>query len=179
MPWTTPHTFVALEVPTAAEWNATVSDNLQFLYDRTRTARARLYHSGTQTIGTSAITPINFVAEEYDTASLHDAATNNTRITIPSGYDGLWAFGGGIPWAANSTGRRATLVRLNGTTPICQQEAGVVDATLFVQSLAGERQFAAGDYIELCGFQSSGGNLNMDGSVSVNCFFWASYRGNT
>lgn len=34
--WTTPHTFVPLEVPTANEWNATVSDNLLHLYQRIR-----------------------------------------------------------------------------------------------------------------------------------------------
>lgn len=50
--------------------------------------------TSTQTFAQNAYTAINFDAEVYDDlhslGSLHDNATNNSRITVPSGFDGYW-----------------------------------------------------------------------------------------
>jgi hypothetical protein len=35
---------------------------------------------------------ITFNTEDYDTDGLHDTVTNNTRITIPTGFGGYWRF---------------------------------------------------------------------------------------
>lgn len=46
--------------------------------------RALVYKTGTQSI-TSSASAVSWDAEVYDTDSIHDNVTNNTRLTVPSG----------------------------------------------------------------------------------------------
>jgi hypothetical protein len=87
MAWTTPRTWTAGAVHTAAQLNTDIRDNENFL----RSAHAcRLYKSATQTVGTGAFDVVTFNTEDYDTDGLHDNVTNNSRITIPTGFGGYW-----------------------------------------------------------------------------------------
>lgn len=49
----------------------------------------RVYHDTTQSIPDNTPTTVAFNSERYDTASMHDTVTVNSRITIPVG--GLYA----------------------------------------------------------------------------------------
>jgi hypothetical protein len=89
MAWTTPRTWVATNILAAAQLNTDIRDNENFL----RTAHAcRVYKSATQTVASGNTDVVSFNTEDYDTDTLHDNATNNSRITIPTGFGGYWLF---------------------------------------------------------------------------------------
>lgn len=57
---------------------------------------------GSVTYAANTSLTLNFASEDYDTNGFHDNSTNNTRITIPSGYAGkylvnqTWRLGVGV-----------------------------------------------------------------------------------
>src|SRR3972149_9216211 len=80
----------------------------------------RVTHSVAQAVGSGGFGAIlSFDTERYDTAALHDAAVNNSRLTVP--IDGRYSFGGCIEWSAATTGYRAITILLNGGTVIGSQ----------------------------------------------------------
>ena len=87
MPWTTPRTWVDAEVVSAALLNTHVRDNLNFL--RTHHG-CRVYKSANQTVANGNNDVLTFNSEVYDTDGFHDTSTNNSRITIPTGFDGYY-----------------------------------------------------------------------------------------
>jgi hypothetical protein len=89
------------------------------------------------------------VADEWDTDSIHDPATNNTRFTIPSGLGGFWRFSGVLVWASASTARGIGWAK-NGTRYGAGYVANVTAAssTTLQQALSVDLQVTAGDYIE-------------------------------
>ena len=89
MAWTTPRTWATSDVVTAAMLNTNVRDNANWLHAM---HGCRLWKSANQTVALNATDVVNWNSEVYDTDTLHDTATNNSRITIPSGLDGYWQF---------------------------------------------------------------------------------------
>jgi hypothetical protein len=123
--------------------------------------RCNAYHNTTQAIGNSSFTTLNLNSEDIDVGTMHDNVTNNSRITIPTGGAGLYLLYGKTTWAANATGVRALQILKNGATTLAQHNAmnatagDDVNVTVFAFVV-----LAAADYVELQGFQNSGGNLN-------------------
>jgi len=110
-------------------------------------------------------------ADAYDTDSLHNPASNNTRITC--NVAGVWIFGGWYEMEVNSAGTRSIYLRLNGTTIFARHRIPTVGGSGVVDdlSITGELKVAATDYVELIANQNSGSSLNVTQSQ-----FWASYR---
>ena len=105
---------------------------------------------------------------------MHDTVTNTSRLTVPAGGAGLFAIGGCIEFAANSTGRRGIQIRLNGTTVIVREETNNIGASNdHPCTIYTEYQLAAGDYVELMGYQNSGGSLNMLATSAYSPEFFA------
>lgn len=139
---------------------------LEDAYEQTRTKEvtftnigARVYRTTNKSIADSTQTIVDFDAETYDTASLHDNSTNNTRLTIP--YAGKYSTSAAIEFAANGTGLRGIYLRINGTTYIAGHSTSgnaTVNTTLSIET---KYQFSVGDYIECSVFQTSGGNLDL------------------
>lgn len=102
--------------------------------------------------------PIPFDVDYYNNFGMHDTAVNNTRITALAG--GMYRIGGQVTWAANATGIRGLSVYLNGTTFMAVQ-ALTATATVIHLNLMTEFILNVGDYVELQGYQDSGGNLNV------------------
>jgi hypothetical protein len=110
-----------------------------------------------------------------DTHAFHDLSTNPSRITIPAGQGGLYAIGGVLDFATNTTGVRAVRVWLNGATRIVDvmypaspgtQPTRVAISTIY--------PLVATDYLELQGWQNSGGALNLQVVSGVSLpQFWA------
>lgn len=100
-------------------------------------------------------------ADEWDTDSIHDPATNNTRFTIPAGLGGVWLFMASLTWASASNSRGFNWAK-NGTqlgvTYKPEQEA-TASSTGLVHNGATELLLAAGDYIEVFGVVT----------ITVNC----------
>lgn len=122
--------------------------------------RIRVRRSTNQSISNSTNTAISFDTTRWHkpTASMWEGVTNPTRVTIRK--PGLYTMTGHINWDANGTGARFVWLQINGTTRIGQMNVpadGVFGSAITV---TGEYEFAAGDYVELFVFQTSGGALN-------------------
>lgn len=85
--FTTPRTWVTNELVTAALLNTHLRDNLTSMREL---HACRAYKSGTQTVGSGSTDVITFGAESFDTDTIHDNATNNSRFSVPTGYGGYW-----------------------------------------------------------------------------------------
>lgn len=128
---------------------------------------ARVYNSATISHTTSGSwQTLTFDSERYDTASLHSTSVNTSRMTAPT--TGLYTMTANINFAANATGVRGLRFLLNGTTVLAfdlQATAGAGATTAAVIST--DYQLTATDYIEVQGFQDSGGALNMNASANA------------
>lgn len=123
----------------------------------------RVYQTGVTGL-TSSWVACAFAAENFDTDTMHDNVTNNTRITFTTA--GKYCVGGGIGVTASTVcGAR---IRVDGTTVIASQRQGnsgnpegVNISTIF--------DFTAGQYVELQGYTT--GASNTTGDLLTN--FWA------
>jgi hypothetical protein len=136
----------------------------------------KITSTANQSIPNIAATAIAFNSEGnggYDTATYHDTATNNTRITFPrTGYYTVQCM---VTWAGNGAGDRVLYLRRNGAGGIFvdMQETNVPGANRFTQRVHVTRNFTGGDYVELLAYQSSGGALDV---VNLNASFGSSYE---
>lgn len=128
----------------------------------------RVYQTGTSALTGSWVT-CAFAAEDFDTDTMHDNSTNNSRITFTTA--GKYCVGGVINIdGANGTDNIGTRVRLNGSTVIVQSKVGASGALSAPQgvSVSTIYNFSASDYVEL---QGNAPTLNSSGDAQTN--FWA------
>lgn len=127
--------------------------------------RCRVRRTASQTITTATTTQIAFDAEDFDTDTMHDTATNNTRITIKTA--GVYLVTATVAWASNATGSRQAFFHLNGSNTTgtgpkaYASTAGVVGTP--GDTITAIAPLAVNDYIELSVRQDSGGNLDVEG----------------
>lgn len=147
---------------------ADFSGDVSFAGDITASAQPRCsaYHSTTQSLNSGAQTMISLDSEDYDVGTMHDLVTNNSRITIPAGAGGLYLIIGRVDYAANSTGARRAEIFKNGTRIFRNQIPAAAAQITSVQAVS-LQVLAAADYIELGGFQDSGGALNTGNADSA------------
>jgi len=137
-----------------------------------RSGGARVYNSTNVSHATSGTNQaVTFNTERYDDAEYHSTSSNTSRLTIAQ--PGRYRVGGCLAFAANATGVRYAQLRVNGTTYIAIQGSvsmgGAVATILTVET---DYEFAAADYVELVGYQDSGGALNMTASANYSPEFW-------
>lgn len=147
MSWTSPMTAVAGSIYTAAQYNTYTRDNDLHLYAAPQN-RCSAYHDTTQTVNAGAAAVLSLNQESYDTASMHDPASNNSRITIPAGGGGGYLFWGWAP-RDGATGLILFSIRKNGTN-VYTVNSGVSGVAEDMCHIAGYLNgLAAGDYLEL------------------------------
>lgn len=161
MAWTSPKTWSVAETVTAANVNTHLRDNLNWLAnDHPRVSARR-----TSVASTAHLTPAYMAfdaSDEFDTGAMHDPASNNTRLTVPSGGGGLYIVNATVTWAANATGGRDIRLHKNGS-----QVTGMIDTRAAkpagdtVNRLTEHLALVATDYLQLEVLQDSGGNLNI------------------
>ena len=172
MAFTTPKTWSVADVLTAADLNAYVRDNTKWL--GTDKPRCRVRNSANISHTSSGnYQALTFNTERVDVGPMHDTGSNTGRLTVPTGGGGLYAIGGQIEFASNSTGRRGIQIRLNGTTVIAREETGNIGSNDHAVTVSTVYQLAAGDYVELMGLQASGGSLNMLATAGYGLEFYA------
>ncbi len=128
----------------------------------------RLTASGVQNIPNATETSIVFDTETYDIGGLHDTVTNPSRITIPAGtatknYHVI----GMQKYAGNATGNRYFYLKKNGATYLVDNgtlpsPGATTDVVMHINDVV---TLAAGDYIELRTYQTSGGVLGLHGDA--------------
>ena len=135
-----------------------------------------LYKNASQTISNDATTAITFPQETFDTDGFHSTVTNTSRITIPTGQGGYYIVTATCLWADNSSGHRRWLLYKNGAVDFGVR-TGASSAGGVGLTFAAVRNYAAGDYIEMFGYQNSGGNLDLFGDSFLGASFCVSKVG--
>jgi hypothetical protein len=141
--------------------HAYVRDPIAFLM---RKPSAMLRQATNQSIANNTWTAITFGVEDWDDdpdgTGGHSTSSNTSRYTAR--YPGVYLLGGGVGWAASSAGVRGTRWAKNGTAlnGSSTLEPPTASGTAYYAARAIKVELDEGDYVELFGFQNSGGSLN-------------------
>ena len=113
-------------------------------------------------------TAMPFNTEQFDTDSFHDTATNNTRVTIPAGKAGYYQINAYVNFNANATGTREVYLYKNASS-FTSSVYAVFDPSVEAQTANVSAVVSAivGDYFTLIGYQSSGGALLCNATLSM------------
>lgn len=152
-------TWTAGEVVSATEMNNNLTLVLNFLLTpplcQVRNSVAQSYTSGSFAVQL-------FDTEDVDSSGMHSTVTNTSRMTAV--YPGWYRASGSISFTGNATGRRGGRWLVNGV-PV--NAGAAYNATVSTAASAAEVPFRTldaflnvGDYLEIAGFQDSGGNLS-------------------
>lgn len=166
---------VATSVPTGALENlavttAKIADGNVTKAKTEARSRCRVY-ADAQTISDSTITTLAFANESFDVGTLHDNATNNSRITIQAGGDvGGWLVSAQVCFDNPSVvGDRTVHLFKNGSQVASASFPAATGVTVvpivWVDSIP-----TAGDYYEVKVRQDSGGDLDVTGTSSLTWF---------
>lgn len=112
--------------------------------------------------------------DRFDTDAFHNPASNNSRLTVPTGKGGRYLIGAHAEFASNVTGQRGARIFLNGATRIGGE--ALINATINANptriTLVTLYDLVATDYVELQMWQNSGGSLNTANTANATCEFW-------
>ena len=127
-------------------------------------AACRICNSVNQSIANNTSTLIAFNTEIFDNDTMHDAVTNNTRLTCKSA--GKYLVIAQVGFEVNTTGYRGLDILKNGMLVgriICAP-APTIESVYCATTII---ELAVNDYVELSVFQTSGGALNVraDGTM--------------
>ena len=131
-----------------------------------------------QSLSNSTYTVVSWDSENFDTNTMHDNATNNTRITIPTGKSGYYLLTGGIAFNSNGTGNRIVRVYKNGAdlrwlSSVAAANTGNFTIVPFSQTFS----LTAADYLEIYAYQTSGGALSVMSDPEAGSFWQVQYLG--
>lgn len=169
MSWTTPPTWTTGHNLTAADLNTYLSDNLDALAGPDR---ARAYRSSNYSFSDSTWDAIPLGAETFDSNGLHSNSSNTSRITAQ--VAGPYYVCAGVRWLSNSTGDRRAQIRKNAGgssasgTRLAATTGRAATGEVTELSLATIVELGVGDYVEVFGYQTSGGALSIEGGESYN-----------
>lgn len=155
MPYVSPTTVVA-GTTGLATWGNSVKAAADYLANP---PACRVYHNANQSLVDNAQASLAFNSERFDTATMHDTVTNNSRITFT--VAGVYVVSAcfEIAAAADYTATYCGIL-LNGATFVALDVKGThADAGIapgFVTSTI--YKFAAGDYVEVKAFQNNSAN---------------------
>lgn len=143
-----------------ASWGDIIRDDLEYL--ARNFPHCSIFESTAQSVATSTETDLTSNEERSDIGGMHSSVSNTERITVPSGEGGLYTIAAVVNFAANATGFRQLLFRVNNTTnydAFALPNNGAGAATIFGTSRS--LVLAAGDFVTCRVFQNSGGALNV------------------
>mgnify|MGYP001549027682 CR=1 FL=1 len=139
--------------------------------------------SAVTTLTTGTFTSIGFDTEDSgspDPYGIHSTTTNTSRFTVPTGWAGVWRFIGRVAFATNGSGVRVASFAVNGSSVegsgTTQTPTG--SSTCAVTTLD-EYALAVGSYVELKGYQASGGSLSTTVSPPLTSLMIARWIGST
>jgi hypothetical protein len=170
----TPYTAATGNFLTAGLWNAQVRDGVGYLMSP---PVFRAHQEVAQSLGDNLWVTLNLETEEIDNYGGHSTTTNTSRYTCQ--VAGTYMVSGIAAFVASATGPRGARllknnVAYNGTF-VKMNGFGTGSNALSTTALI---PLAVGDYVELQGFQNSGGALNSsatsgDVASSLSCL-WVS-----
>lgn len=123
------------------------------------TQGVRAYHSADQSLASGSLTTLAFDSEYYDTDTIHDTVTDNSRLTCKTAGVYLVVAHVNFADAVGGAGYRQLAIRLNGATYIGNAQyfqSGNTGMNIGVATIA---QLVVNDYIELQAAQTQGASL--------------------
>lgn len=160
MAYTTPRTWVAGEVVTAALLNTHLRDNISFVANP---PACRAYHNVNVSMANSAETVVSLNSERWDTDAMHSTVTNNNRIMVNT--SGLYLVTFNFKFAASATGERMGRIRwTSGVSTIVigeEWDNSPSGGQPMATAIATVYKAAVADYFDTSVFQTSGGALNL------------------
>jgi hypothetical protein len=164
-----------------AAWGGVIRDDVAWLAGDVASGNpkpmCRAYHASSQSIATATNSSVALDSERYDVGNCHSTTTNNSRLTVPAGGGGIYHIGGAATFASNATGIRIVWILYNGTTRISEQDAPSVSANTCSLQVSCDYKLAAGDYVELQAYQTSGGLLSVTSNSNWSPEFWFHWIG--
>jgi len=134
---------------------------------------AKAFGSGNQSIATgSSLKVVALNSEAFDTDTVHDNVTNNSRLTVPTGITRV-RLSGYVKWAPNGSSFRRLKVRKNGAVGTIDDDQAGFEPDIFTSAAnasvpdlgvtidTGIIRAVATDYFELQVSQESGVSLNL------------------
>ena len=115
---------------------------------------ARAYHDAAQSIAHNVATTIALNQDRFDTDTIHDPDTNNSRLTATTA--GKYVICGNVSIGSHATGRRQLGIMINGGSTIALSEVGTNQNSIHHMSVATIYELAAADYVEMTVWQTSG-----------------------
>jgi hypothetical protein len=120
-------------------------------------------NSAAESTTSGVLQDLSFDSERYDTADLHDPATNNSRLTAP--VTGIYAVNAGVGWLGDPDGYSGISVIKNDATAIASQRWPAVATTGTFQTITDHVLLQAGDYLEVRVVQTSGNPLDVQKGI--------------
>ena len=150
---------VSLTVGQTQITNANITD------ERTGFARlvggAKATKTAGQSLADATYTPLTWDSEAYDTASIHDNVTNNSRLTVPTGVTRI-RIRANIGFSSGTAGVRSVSLYKNGGTQIQVNVVNVVASyNMWVPLVSDLLTVTGGDYFTIEALQSNGGALSI------------------
>lgn len=167
----TPRTWGANDELTAQLFNAEVRDFLLALLNPPRVSVSQASGTNFPTSGTAAV--VGWDTEAYDTDgnAMHSTSSNTSRLVAVTA--GTYAVSVSLGFASNTTGIRTADLRKNaagnvasGTRIAFWSALAVTGSTTTTVGGSIDVVMAAGDYLEVFGFQTSGGALALTAGLS-------------
>ena len=121
--------------------------------------RVKVNRTTNQSVGSGSFASVSFNNEQFNPSGMWDDA-EPTRITFRQ--SGVYIVNGRVQWDGNATNRRELRILKNGTTTLDNTTFIVSNTTDIQQQVTVIDSFNVNDYVQLQGFQNSGGNLNIE-----------------
>lgn len=128
---------------------------------------AYAFNSATQSIPNNTPTALTFDSEVFDHGGIHSVTVNTSRLTIPTGGAGVWAFIAQGTFAANATGIRFVQLVAGGLLTLGASQINAGAAVILSLNAPVITTCVDGDFFEAFVFQNSGGALNATAGVGV------------
>lgn len=164
---------------TATLWNNAVYQQWQFL-DIVKPV-CQLTAGTVQSLVNNAWTTLNFDTEVIDTDSQHSTVSNTSRVVIGNTL-GWYRCSGVVTFTGSAAGARygAKLqlngAEVNGTQNLFANYSSSVNQTASLQTIFVQATLST-DFVELLGFQQSGGAMNTIVASSNRSCFSVEYMG--
>jgi hypothetical protein len=153
---------MATEAPggflTGALWNANVKALGDFLSNPPVFSG---YAVASQSIPNNTFTAMSIDTEVFDSDGGHSTTTNTSRYTCQ--VAGLYLLSGEVVLPASGAGTRGAEFMVNGITAVIGSEQLCAPSPGFATTIAPTASYvrlAVGDYVQLMGFQNSGGAVS-------------------
>lgn len=144
----------------------------QGVFDSHFQPAARVFHNAAQSIATSTTTTLAFNSERFDTDTIHDTVTNNSRLTCKTA--GKYLIGGNVEWSGGTGANSQIQVFLNAATVIAYDVMAGGSAEHSRLAITTFYDLAVNDFVELRVFQASGGSININSTGNYSPEFWMS-----